>query len=74
MKWKKSSDSILGFVDLEKTYFSDGLKKLEHCWVKCIELKCCKINHHLSKMIVFILWANYLTDHTLFKKKNLYIF
>ena len=27
------------FADLEKTYFSDGLKKLEHCWVKCIELK-----------------------------------
>jgi len=27
------------FADLEKTYFSDGLKKLEHRWVKCIELK-----------------------------------
>jgi len=27
------------FEDLEKTYFSDGLKKLEHRWVKCIELK-----------------------------------
>ena len=27
------------FTDLEKTYFSDGLKKLEHRWVKCIELK-----------------------------------
>jgi len=26
------------FADLEKTYFSDGLKKLEHRWVKCIEL------------------------------------
>jgi len=24
---------------LEITYFSDGLKKLEHRWVKCIELK-----------------------------------
>ncbi|EFN78485.1 Histone-lysine N-methyltransferase SETMAR, partial [Harpegnathos saltator] len=27
------------FADLEKTYFSGGLKKLEHRWVKCIELK-----------------------------------
>ena len=27
------------FADLEKTYFSDGLKKLELRWVKCIELK-----------------------------------
>jgi len=27
------------FADLEKTYFSGGLKKLEHLWVKCIELK-----------------------------------
>jgi len=27
------------FADLEKTYFSDGLKKLEHRWVKCIKLK-----------------------------------
>jgi len=26
------------FADLEKTYFLDGLKKLEHHWVKCIEL------------------------------------
>ena len=27
------------FADLQETYFSDGLKKLEHRWVKCIELK-----------------------------------
>ena len=27
------------FVDHQKTCFSDGLKKLEHRWVKCIELK-----------------------------------
>jgi len=27
------------FADLEKTYFSDELKKLEHRWVKCIKLK-----------------------------------
>ena len=27
------------FADLQKTYFSDGLKKLEHRWIKCIELK-----------------------------------
>jgi len=27
------------FADLEKTYFSDGFKKLDHRWVKCIELK-----------------------------------
>jgi len=27
------------FADLQKTCFSDGLKKLEHRWVKCIELK-----------------------------------
>jgi len=27
------------FTDLEKTYFSDGLKKLEHRWAECIELK-----------------------------------
>ena len=27
------------YADLQKTYFSDGLKKLEHRWVKCIKLK-----------------------------------
>ena len=27
------------FADLQKTCFSDGLKKLEHRWVKCIEIK-----------------------------------
>ena len=27
------------FADLQKTCFSDGLKKLQHRWVKCIELK-----------------------------------
>jgi len=27
------------FADLEKSYFSDGLKKLEHRWVKCFKLK-----------------------------------
>ena len=27
------------FADLQKTCFSDGLKKLDHRWVKCIELK-----------------------------------
>jgi len=27
------------FADLEKTCFSDGSKKYEHRWVKCIELK-----------------------------------
>ncbi|XP_042317754.1 uncharacterized protein LOC121927857 [Sceloporus undulatus] len=27
------------FTDLGKTYVSDGLKKLEHRWAKCIELK-----------------------------------
>jgi len=27
------------FTDLEKTYISDGLKKLEHRWVEFIELK-----------------------------------
>lgn len=27
------------FADLEKTYFSDELKKLEYRWVTCIELK-----------------------------------
>ena len=26
-------------ADLEKMYFSDGLKKLEHRWIRCIELK-----------------------------------
>jgi len=26
-------------ADIEKTYFSDGLKKFKHRWVKCIELK-----------------------------------
>jgi len=31
--------TVAYFADLEKTYISDGLKKLEHRWVKCIELK-----------------------------------
>ncbi|KYM87341.1 hypothetical protein ALC53_03527 [Atta colombica] len=24
---------------LDKSYYSDGLKKLENCWIKCIKLK-----------------------------------
>jgi hypothetical protein len=40
----ESSEEVIAttkayFADLEKTYFSDVLKKLEHGWVKCIELK-----------------------------------
>ena len=40
----ESNDEVIAateayFADLQKTYFSDGLKKLEHHWVKCIELK-----------------------------------
>ena len=27
------------FANLQKTYFPDVLKKLEHRWVKCIELR-----------------------------------
>lgn len=27
------------FAEFDKNYFSDGLKKLEHRWAKCIELK-----------------------------------
>ena len=27
------------FAVFEKPYFMDGLKKLEYCWTKCIELK-----------------------------------
>ena len=27
------------FEGLNKSYYSDGLKKLENCWIKCIELK-----------------------------------
>ena len=27
------------FAELQKTYFSEGLKKLAHRWVQCIELK-----------------------------------
>jgi len=39
------------FADLKKTYFSDRLKKWEHRWVKCIELKGdLEINRHFSKM------------------------
>jgi len=44
------------FAYLDKTYFSDGLKKLEHRWVKCIELK-------VSKIFVFLLEAKYFSDH-----------
>ncbi|CAF4936785.1 unnamed protein product [Pieris macdunnoughi] len=29
------------FADLQKTYFSDVLKKLEHRCVECVELKGC---------------------------------
>jgi hypothetical protein len=40
----ESSEEVIAateayFADLEKTYFSDGLKKLKHHWVKCIKLK-----------------------------------
>jgi len=27
------------FEGLDKSYYSDGLKKLKNCWIKCIELK-----------------------------------
>ncbi|KAG5316950.1 MOS1T transposase, partial [Pseudoatta argentina] len=27
------------FEELDKSYYSDGLKKLENRWIKCIELK-----------------------------------
>jgi len=27
------------FEGLDKSYYSDGLKKLENHWIKCIELK-----------------------------------
>jgi len=42
------------FADLEKTYFSDGLKKSEHRWVKCIELRrlCWEINSHFFKILL----------------------
>jgi len=40
----ESNDDVIAateayFGDLQKSYFSDGLKKLEQRWVKCIELK-----------------------------------
>ena len=40
----ESNDKVIAateayFADLQKTCFSDGLKKLGHHWVKCIELK-----------------------------------
>ena len=39
----KSNEKVIAakeayFADLQKTGFSDGLKKLEYRWVKCIEL------------------------------------
>jgi len=27
------------FEKLDKSYYSDDLKKLENCWIKCIELE-----------------------------------
>lgn len=42
-KFESNEDVITAteayFTDLPKTFFSDGLKKLEDRWVKCIELK-----------------------------------
>ena len=42
-KFESNGESIAAteayFADFQKTYFSDELKKLEHRWVKCIELK-----------------------------------
>ena len=42
-KFKSNEEVVaateVNFADLQKTCFSDGLKKLEHRWVKCIELK-----------------------------------
>ena len=39
-----SNDEIISetntyFEDLEKSYFLEGIQKLEKCWTKCIELK-----------------------------------
>jgi len=53
------------FADLEKSYFSDGLKKFEHRWVKGYRAKrrlCWEINRHFSKIFIFLLDANYLSD------------
>ena len=38
-KFKLMAATEAYFADLGKTCFSDGLKKLEHRWVKCIELR-----------------------------------
>jgi len=38
-KFKGKNATEAYFADLEKTYLSGGLKKLEHRWVKSIELK-----------------------------------
>jgi len=27
------------FEEFDKSYFLDGIKMLEYCWIKCIELK-----------------------------------
>lgn len=31
-----SNEKVTTVAALEKTYFLNGLKKLEHCWTKCI--------------------------------------
>ena len=67
----ESSEEVIAateayLADLEKTYFSDGLKKLEHHCVKCIQLKGDYVEKWIAtfpKFSFFILQAKYLSDY-----------
>lgn len=50
------------FADLQKTYVTDSLKKLEHSWVKCIELK----GDYVKKQItIFLKFSFFLCKRVL---------
>ena len=49
------------FADLQKTCFPDGLKKLKHRWVKCIELKLDYVEKLRATFPQFFVFLTYRT-------------
>lgn len=55
VEWRAHCCTEACFVDLERMYFPDRLKKLECRWVKCIELRADYVEKH--KRILSKVWA-----------------
>ena len=51
------------FTDLQKTCFSNGLKKLEHRWVKCVELKRDYVEKYIATFLKFLFFFCRLSSY-----------